>query len=197
MINFITPLYRYDNIKIIYSTLIHQVDNFKWHLIEGTNKIGCESLSFLDNDDRVKRYKIKTEHIFGHEQRNYFIKNILCEDKEWCFFLDDDTVVTADLIEVLSFENDNDVDLILFSQKKGLTEKIRLYGYEGHLKLGLCDIGSFAVRCGTIKKTKIPYESERNSDGHYAEQLKNLENIKIKYYPDKYTRYNSLSLEIT
>jgi hypothetical protein len=35
MIHFITPLYRYNNIKIIYSTIKNQVDDFNWHLIEG------------------------------------------------------------------------------------------------------------------------------------------------------------------
>ncbi len=195
MIHFITPLYRYNNIKIIYSTIIHQVSDFKWHLIEGDKHIGEESLNFLSEDERVIRYKVKTNHIWGHEQRNYFITNISANDNDWCYFLDDDNIVTNDLIEVVSQEND--FDIILFSQKKGLTEKIRLYGYEGHLKLGMSDIGSFVIRYGSIKKTLIPSIDQRNSDGHYAEQIARLENIKIKYHPEKYTRYNSLSLEIT
>ena len=48
MIHLITPLYRYNNIKIIYSTIINQISDFKWHLIEGDNHIGEESLDFLD-----------------------------------------------------------------------------------------------------------------------------------------------------
>lgn len=197
LIHFITPLHKKNNIRILYSNIINLIGDFNWHLIEGSNTIGEESLDFLIPDQRVHFYKMETKYVFGHEQRNYFIENIICGDKDWCFFLDDDTTITEDLIETITSENNNDVDLILFSQKKGLTEKIRLYGYEGHLKLGFCDIGSFALRYDIIKKTKIPYESERNSDGHYAEQLINLENIRIKYYPNKYTRYNSLSLEIT
>lgn len=195
MIHFITPLYRYNNIKIIYSTIINQVSDFKWHLIEGDNHIGEESLDFLNQDSRVIRYKIKTYHIWGHEQRNYFITDIEGENNDWCYFLDDDNVVTNDLIETINQENNSDI--ILFSQKKGLTEQTRLLGFEGHLKLGLSDIGSFAIKYETIKKTFIYSVEQRNSDGHYSEQIAGLHNIKIKYRPDKFTRYNSLSLDIT
>jgi len=68
MIHLITPLYRYNNIKIIYSTIINQISDFKWHLIEGDNHIGEESLDFLEHVDRVNRCKIKIYHQWGHEQ---------------------------------------------------------------------------------------------------------------------------------
>lgn len=196
LVHFITPLYRRNNIRIVYSSIFNLTKDFNWHLIEGSETIGEESLDFLNDDERVYNYKIETQHQYGHEQRNYFIKNIKCNDNDWCFFLDDDTIVTQDFIDVITSERNNDVDVILFSQKKGLTEETRLYGYEGHLKLGNSDIGSFAIRYRTIKNTEIPYENQRNSDGHYAEQLANIPNIKIKYVSNKYTRYNSLSFEI-
>ena len=66
MIHFVTPLYRYNNLKVIYSTIKHQVDDFNWHLIEGSNAIGEGDFSFLKEDDRVKFYKIDTSHIWGH-----------------------------------------------------------------------------------------------------------------------------------
>ncbi len=196
-VHFITPLYRKNNIRIVYSNIFNLLNDFNWHLIEGSKTIGEESLDFLNSDKRVYQYKIDTNFEYGHEQRNYFIKNIKCNDRDWCYFLDDDNIVTQDLIDVLSSEKDGDIDVILFSQKKGLTEKIRLYGYEGHLKLGSCDIGSFAIRYGSLKNTEIPYEDQRNSDGHYAEQIARIENLKIKYESNKFTRYNSLSFEIT
>ena len=198
MIHFITPLYRYNNIKIVYSTIINQVSDFKWHLIEGDNHIGEESLDFLNQDSRVIRYKIKTDHIWGHEQRNYFISDIESNDDDWCYFLDDDNVVTWDLISTYEEEKISDVDLVLFSQKAGLTEKIRLYGDGEHrLDLGLCDIASFLIRYRMIKKTYIHNVSYRNGDGHYALDIRQLKNEHIfKYYPNKFTRYNSLSLEI-
>jgi hypothetical protein len=83
-------------------------------------------------DNRVKFYKIDTSHIWGHEQRNYFITNIPVDDNDWCYFLDDDNVVTWDLISTYNEEKNSDVDLVLFSQKAGLTEKIRLYGDGEH-----------------------------------------------------------------
>lgn len=196
MIQFITPLYRYNNIKIIYSTIINQTDDFNWHLIEGSNKIGEESLDFLENDDKVFRYKIKTHHIYGHEQRNYFINKINSDANDWCYFLDDDNVVTKDLIDVYNEHKNSDYNLILFSQKQGLTEKLRLYGKEGHMKVGMCDIGSFLIKYSFMKETLIPNHSERNSDGHYAEQIASNPNINILYQPDKYVRYNALSLHI-
>ena len=98
MIHFITPLYRYNNIEIIYSTIKHQVDDFNWHLIEGKNTIGENNFDFLKDDERVKFYKIDTLHPWGHEQRNYFITDIKCNDTDWCYFLDDDNIITWDLI---------------------------------------------------------------------------------------------------
>ena len=198
MIHFITPLYRYNNLKVVYSTIKHQVDDFNWHLIEGSNKIGDDDISFLKDDKRVKFYKIDTEHIWGHEQRNYFINDIKCEDDDWCYFLDDDNVVTWDLISTYNEEKNSDVDLVLFSQKAGLTEKIRLYGDGEHrFGLGLCDIASFMMRYRMIKKTYIHNISYRNADGHYALDIRQLKNEHVfKYCPDKFVRYNSLSMEI-
>jgi hypothetical protein len=197
MIHFITPLYRYNNIKIIYSTIKNQVTDFNWHLIEGSNKIGEENLDFLKKDDRVFLYKMNTEHVWGHEQRNYFITNTICDDNDWCYFLDDDNVITFDLIKTYKEEQNTKTELILFSQKKGLTEDIRLYSSPQHLSLGNCDIGSFLIRYKLIKKTLIYNTNQRNSDGHYAEQLKTfINNDNFKYYNDRFVRYNSLSLEI-
>lgn len=198
LIHFITPLYRYNNLKIIYSTIINQIDNFSWHLIEGSNKIGEESIDSILSDSRVFYYKINTNFIWGHEQRNFFIKNTICNNNDWCYFLDDDNIVTQDLIETISSEKNSEYDVILFSQKKGLTEKIRLYGEPGCLKLGLCDIGSFAIRYKLLKNYTIPYENQRNADGHYAEHLSRIvPHNNIKYCLNKFTRYNSLSLEIS
>ena len=191
MIHFITPLYRYNNIRIIYSTIKNQVTDFNWHLIEGSNKIGEESLDFLKSDERVKFYKIETLHVWGHEQRNFFITNIKCEDNDWCYFLDDDNVVTWDLIRTYNEEKDTNVDLVLFTQKQGLTEKERCWGYEDRLKFGTCDIGSFIIRYNLIKKTYIHGVEYRNSDGHYAGQIDNFKNEHIfKFYNDRYVRYN-------
>lgn len=198
MIHFITPLYRHNNIKIVYSTIKHQVEDFNWHLIEGSNKVGEESLDFLKTDNRVKFYKIETNYPWGHEQRNYFIKDIKCEDQDWCYFLDDDNVVTWDLIRTYNEEKSNNTDLVLFSQKAGLTEKNRLWAYsENDLKLGRCDIGSFLIKYSLIKNTFIYNYQYRNGDGHYGEDLIRLKNsYNYKYYSDRYVRYNSLSLEI-
>ena len=198
MIHFITPLYRYNNIEIIYSTIKHQVDDFNWHLIEGKNTIGENNFDFLKDDERVKFYKIDTLHPWGHEQRNYFITDIKCNDTDWCYFLDDDNIITWDLISTYNEEKNSETDFVLFSQKSGLTEKIRLYGdNENRLGLGLCDIASFIIRYRLIKKTYIHNIGFRNADGHYAISLKNFKNEhNFKYYPNKFVRYNSLSLDI-
>jgi len=198
MIHFITPLYRFNNLKIIYSTIKNQVDDFNWHLIEGSNKIGDDDIGFLEDDERVKFYKIETSQIWGHEQRNFFITDIKCEDEDWCYFLDDDNIITWDLISEYKQEKNSEIDFILFSQKCGLTEKIRLYGNnEDRLNLGLCDIASFMMRYRMIKKTFIHNISYRNADGHYALDIRRLKNEhKFKYCPDKFVRYNSLSLDI-
>jgi hypothetical protein len=198
MIHFITPLYRYNNLKTIYSTIKHQVDDFNWHLIEGSNTIGEDDFSFLKEDNRVKFYKIDTSYIWGHEQRNYFITNIIVDDNDWCYFLDDDNVVTWDLISTYNEEINSEVDLVLFSQKAGLTEKIRLYGDgEYRLDLGLFDIASCMMRYRLIKKTYIHNINYRNADGHYALDIRKLKDEHIfKYCPDKFVRYNSLSLDI-
>lgn len=197
LVHLITPLYRYNNIRILYWSILNLTNDFNWYLIEGNDKIGEESLDFLNEDTRVHRFKMETKYKFGHEQRNFFIENIKCGENDWCYFLDDDNILTEDFINTITEEKNNDVDVILFSQKKGLTEKIRLYGNEGHLKLGKSDIGSFAIKYNIIKNTKINHEDLRNADGHYAEQIASIPNIRVKYYSNKFTRYNSLSFDIT
>ena len=148
-------------------------------------------------DPKVYHYAIKTQYIYGHEQRNYFLNNIETSDRDWCYFLDDDNIVTGDLVEVAQQYLDSNVDVILLAQKAGLTEKTRLYGLEGRLKLGLCDVGSVLLRCSLAKKCRFEYEFMRNADGHYAECIAqhSLPENQL-YLNDKYVRYNSLSLEI-
>lgn len=198
MIHFITPLYRYANLEIIYSNIYHNLNTWKWHLIEGSEALTYGKFDMIYHDSRVVFYKIKTEFKWGHEQRNYFISNIIAHDDDWCYFLDDDNIITQDLIDEYNSLENNDYDLILFSQKKGLTEIIRLYGYESSLKLGCCDIGSFLIKYRLLKTQLIPYISERNADGHYAEHLNQIKNnYKYKFLPDKFVRYNALSFNIT
>jgi hypothetical protein len=197
LIHFITPLHKKNNIRFLYQNIVNLTQDFNWYLIEGSETVGCETTDFLLDNNRVHFYKIQTQFIFGHEQRNYFIENIKCEDNDWCFFLDDDTFVTQDLIEIANLERTSDVDIILLSQKKGLTEIVRLRGIDGHMTLGNVDIGSFLIRYKILKNNKIPMENSRNSDGHYAESLNAIPNIKIKYCADRFTRYNCLSHEIT
>lgn len=197
MIHFITPLYRFNNIEIIYSTILNQVDDFNWHLIEGSNKIGDYFLDTLKNDKRVNYYKINTKEIWGHEQRNYFITSIKCDDNDWCYFLDDDNVVTNDIIVTYNEEKNSNTDLVLFSQKHGLTEKTRLLGKEDQLKVGSCDIGSFIIKYDFLKTNLIPNPSFRQADGQFVEILNTFKNDRIfKFYENRYTRYNALNLRI-
>ena len=197
MIHFITPLYRLNNLKVVYSSIIHHTTNFSWHLIQGTNVIGCEDIEMLKRDDRIKFYEIKTNFTWGHEQRNFFIKNIVVPDQDWCYFLDDDNIVTNDLVHECETHFNSETDVILFSQKKGLTEEIRLYGLPGNLKLGACDIGSFVLRYKILKQTYALEEAHRNSDGNYCQYLNQFDNgNNFKFLVDKFVRYNSLSLEI-
>lgn len=194
MINLITPLYRYDNIVLQYENIKSLVENFKWYLIEGSNKIGDSDINHIILDDKVFYHKIQTNEIWGHEQRNYFISNINSDDNDWCYFLDDDTYLTEDLVSEI---NDNEHDLILFSQKAGFTDIIRTWGMEDKLGLGLNDIGSFLIRYKFLKKLKIPYEDLRNADGHFGLLINQYKNIyKFKYMNNKYVRYNCLSNQI-
>jgi hypothetical protein len=194
MLNLVTPYYRIENLMIIYSSIINQTDNFTWYLIEGSNtNLGKPNFDFIKDETRIRHHKINTKYSWGHEQRNFFLKNIECDDDDWCYFLDDDNTITWDLIETTNREEIS-TDIILFSQKAGLSEKIRLYGYEDRLSLGNCDIGSFVMRFRVAKNTEIP-ESQRNGDGHYCAYLNSLKDThKIKFYPDKFVRYNTLSL---
>ena len=199
-LHFITPLYRYNNLHIVYSTIKHQIIDFNWHLIEGSEKKGEDTIDDIIADNRVSYHKIKTNAPWGHEQRNYFITDIGANDNDWCYFLDDDTVVTHDLIETFNEERYTDTDFILLSQKKGLTEQIRLYGEECRLQNGFVDIGSFLIRWKFMKHTNIDCIFYRNGDGHYVEHLKRMKDAsgyKFRYILDRYTRYNALSLEIS
>lgn len=198
MIHFVTPLYRKNYLEIIYSSIINQIDDFNWHLIEGTNVIGCEDFGFLTTDPRIKTYKMQTQYIWGHEQRNHFINEIKCSDEDFCYFLDDDNIITHDMVEIYQREKNSSVDLILFSQKAGLTNKTRLYANSlDDLDLGRCDIGSFLVRYNLLKKVYISYLESRNSDGHLACSIKtHINEHKMIVEGGKYTRYNALSLNI-
>jgi hypothetical protein len=194
MINIITPLYRYDNVPLLYDNITSLTNDFKWHLIEGSNKVGSYDISEILKDNRVKYYKIETKFVWGHEQRNYFVTDIKANDNEWCYFLDDDNFLTEDLVSELG---DDKSDFILFSQKAGLTEQIRLWGSPGRIGLGLNDIGNFIIKYNFLKHHPIYHLSERNGDGHFGDDIKQyIDQYKFKFLEDKFTRYNCLSKEI-
>jgi len=194
MINIITPLYRYDNVPLLYDNITSLTNNFKWYLIEGSNKVGSYDISEILKDNRVKYYKIETKFVWGHEQRNYFVTDIKANDNEWCYFLDDDNFLTEDLVSELG---DDKSDFILFSQKAGLTEQIRLWGSPGRIGLGLNDIGNFIIKYNFLKHHPIYHLSERNGDGHFGDDIKQyIDQYKFKFLEDKFTRYNCLSKEI-
>jgi hypothetical protein len=194
MINIITPLYRYDNVPLLYDNITSLTNDFKWHLIEGSNKVGSYDISEILKDNRVKYYKIETRFVWGHEQRNYFVTDIKANDNEWCYFLDDDNFLTEDLVSELG---DDKSDFILFSQKAGLTEQIRLWGSPGRIGLGLNDIGNFLIKYNFLKHHPIYHLSERNGDGHFGDDIKQyIDQYKFKFLEDKFTRYNCLSKEI-
>lgn len=190
MINLITPLYRTDNIPLIYQNILSLTNDFKWFLIEGSNKIGSYDISELLKDNRVYYSKIESNYDWGYEQRNHFITGNTVSDDEWCYFLDDDNLITSDLISELN----DDSDFILFPQKAGLTEQIRLWSSENNLGLGLNDMGNFLIKYRLLKNHIIAHIYERNGDGHFGEEMKRqINKYNFKFVQDKYTRYNCLS----
>jgi hypothetical protein len=197
ILHLITSYSRHQNLEPIYYSIINLVQDFKWHIIEGSNKlVGKNSFDFLDDDHRVVFYKTKITSPFGHEQKNFFIENVKGKPNDWCHYLDDDTTLTQDLVDTLREEDQTDTEVVVLSQKKGLTEQTRLFGKPEYMTLGCVDTGSITLRYRIAEQHRTCIDIQ-GCDGHYAVDVVNAHNRIVKYFPDRYVRYNTLARRIS
>lgn len=87
MLHIITPLYRFELIEKVYSS-IPMNDDVLWH-ISYSSKRELPKLPFLDNNKQIKIYPVDCEDNDTPSKRNVILKEI--KDGYFCF-LDDDTM---------------------------------------------------------------------------------------------------------
>jgi hypothetical protein len=87
MLHIITPLYRYENLPKVYSS-IARYNNITWHISKTSRKPDL-NYDFVKSDKRIKLYNVDCDDTDTTSKRNAALEII--SDGYFCF-LDDDTV---------------------------------------------------------------------------------------------------------
>lgn len=151
MLHIITPLYRYENLPKIYSSILIS-DKITWHISKISSKPDPE-YDFIKKDKMIKLYNVDCDDTDTTSKRNAVLKNI--KNGYFCF-LDDDTIFHENMyLKYLECVENNFVGMIVGEQidndnklrliaSKPVYEKIDTGNIISHTKcLEICEWPSF------------------------------------------------------
>lgn len=207
-INIITPVSRPQNIYLLHNSIKQSLPShiqIKWILVLDENILSVEviekyKLYFLDKQDdnlNIEVYSLYDKNSkFGNAQRNLALTKI---EEGWVYFLDDDTVVHSKLFNTLFPYINENVNLILFSQKRDPSEfpfvEILIPNIEDIRKKGIgsIDTGQLLYRSSIIEGQGYYPIDLYQADGALAEKIcKTVEDNKTRIVPEILSLYNYL-----
>ena len=121
MLHIITPLYRFELIEKVYSSIPIN-DDVLWHISYSTKR-ELPKLSLLDNNKQIKIYPVDCEDNDTASKRNAILKEI--RDGYFCF-LDDDTIFHDNMyIKYMECTEENFKGMLV-GQQLDIKNKLRL-----------------------------------------------------------------------
>jgi hypothetical protein len=121
MLHIITPLYRYENLPKIYSSIFRN-DDITWH-ISKTSRNPDPDYEFIKSDKMVKLYNVDCDDTDTTAKRNEVLEKI--KDGYFCF-LDDDTVFHENMYMKYLECNENNFRGMIVGEQTDTDEKLRL-----------------------------------------------------------------------
>jgi hypothetical protein len=121
MLHIITPLYRFDNLELIYNSILMN-DDITWHISKSNRREDLNN-DFINDDKRIKIYNVDCEDTEAYKKR----REVLSKIKSGYFcFLDDDTLFHENIyIKYKECEEQNFIGMMV-GEQLDYDNKIRL-----------------------------------------------------------------------
>jgi len=149
MLHIITPLYRPNNLKLIWESIPKHTD-ITWH-ISKSNKTEKLNFNFLNEDNRIKIYEVDCDDNEAFKKRRSVLENI--KDGYFCF-LDDDTIFNINMYKkYVLCEKQNFYGIVIGRQiRKNGTLRLK----PSYPKSGFIDVGNVLAHSGCLEKCEWP-----------------------------------------
>jgi hypothetical protein len=188
MLHIITPLYRYENLPKIYSS-IPKYDDIVWH-ISKTSRREKLTYDFIKSDHRIKVYETDCEDNDLFVKRNIVFDSI----KEGHFhLLDDDTVFYKPMYSVYKKYN-NFIGMIIGKQ---LLKNMTIRLDENYPKYCYIDTGNVLCHSSVLSKVRWEYREGYGNDFVFWDNcFKIFGKKKTILMPKSISIYNKLNKKI-
>lgn len=188
MLHIVTPLFRYKNLPLIYSS-IPKNDDITWHLAK-TSRRPILNHDFIESDPRIKVYEIDCEDADLITKRNTIFSGI----KDGHFhLLDDDTIFYQPMYDIyLKYK-----DFIGMVIGKQLSKNMNIRLAQNYPRLGAIDAGN--VLCHSSILDRVKWEERKGLEKYRCRDFIFWDNCfsifgneKTILIPDAISIYNKL-----
>jgi hypothetical protein len=190
MLHIITPLYRFENLEKIYSSILIN-DDITWH-ISKSNKREEIKYNFIKTDKRIKIYDIECEDNEAYLKRKKVLEQI---NEGYFCFLDDDTLFHENMyIKYLECKEQNFIGMLV-GQQIDTDGKLRLIASKPiycHI-----DVGNVLCHTSCLKSVSWPTEvtqKYRARDFLFWDSVFNFFEKKCAIWNQPISFYNKLRL---
>jgi hypothetical protein len=187
MLHIITPLYRFENLELIYNS-IYMDDDITWH-ISKSNKREEPDFYFLKNDKRIKLYNVDCDDNEIAKKRIYALKNV--KNGYFCF-LDDDTIFHENMYLKYRECLEQKFKGMLVGEQIDIDGKLRLIAsYPVHMHI---DIGNVIADHSCLSEVNYPTKPWSGNDFLFWDSVYNFYGKKCAIWNKPISYYNKLTI---
>jgi hypothetical protein len=186
MLHIITPLYRFENLELIYNS-IYANDDITWH-ISKSNKRENINLKFIKNDKRIKLYNVECEDNEIGKKRMYALSNV--KNGYFCL-LDDDTIFHENMYIKYRECLEQNFKGMLVGQQINIKNKLRLIASRPVFEC--IDTGNVLSHYLCLSKVSYPKNPWIGNDFLFWESVYNYYGMKCAIWNQPISYYNKLS----
>ena len=189
MLHIITPLYRFDNLELIYNSILMN-DDITWHISKSNRREDLNN-DFINDDKRIKIYNVDCEDTEAYKKR----REVLSEIKSGYFcFLDDDTILHENMyIKYKECEEQNFIGMLVGEQLNPLNE-LRLIASPP--KYTFIDTGNVLSHTSCLETCRWPetyIKGVNQKDFLFWDSVYNYYNKQCAIWNSPISYYNKLS----
>ena len=185
MLHIITPLYRFENLELIYNSILSN-DDIMWHISKSNKREELKN-DFIKKDKRIVLYNLNVDdHAMG-KKRSDVLKKI---NSGYFCFLDDDTIFHENMyIKYKECEEHNFIGMLIGEQLTN-NNKTRLIAHPP--KHGLIDVGNVLSHTKCLKNCEWPIKPWSGNDYLFWESVYNFYGKKCGIWNQPISYYNKL-----
>ena len=189
MLHIITPLYRFDNLELIYNSILMD-DDITWHISKSNRREDLNN-DFINDDKRIKIYNVDCEDTEVYKKRIEVLSKI---NSGYFCFLDDDTLFHENMyIKYKECEEQNFIGMLVGEQLNPANE-LRLIASPPRFKF--IDTGNVLAHTNCLETCRWPetyIKGVNQKDFLFWDSVYNYYNKQCAIWNSPISYYNKLS----